>query len=100
MCSYNRVNNSYACQNSKTINGILKTELGFQGEQIQTKASTQLRNLTNSFNRVCRYRLGSPACWNRLCQCWLGRRDAELELLEQQSDYCDFKRNYGSITFR
>lgn len=31
MCSYNRVNNSYACQNSKTLNGILKTELGFQG---------------------------------------------------------------------
>lgn len=31
MCSYNRVNNSYACQNSKTMNGLLKTELGFQG---------------------------------------------------------------------
>ncbi|KAF2427523.1 beta-glucosidase [Tothia fuscella] len=31
MCSYNRVNNSYACQNSKTLNGLLKTELGFQG---------------------------------------------------------------------
>ncbi|KAI0386848.1 glycoside hydrolase family 3 protein [Hypomontagnella monticulosa] len=31
MCSYNRVNNSYACANSKTQNGILKTELGFQG---------------------------------------------------------------------
>lgn len=31
MCSYNRVNNSYGCQNSKTLNGILKTELGFQG---------------------------------------------------------------------
>lgn len=31
MCSYNRINNSYACQNSKTLNGILKTELGFQG---------------------------------------------------------------------
>lgn len=31
MCSYNRVNNSGACQNSKTINGLLKTELGFQG---------------------------------------------------------------------
>jgi len=28
---YNRVNNSYACQNSKTQNGILKTEMGFQG---------------------------------------------------------------------
>ncbi|EAW22115.1 beta-glucosidase [Aspergillus fischeri NRRL 181] len=31
MCSYNRVNNSYGCQNSKTLNGLLKTELGFQG---------------------------------------------------------------------
>ena len=31
MCSYNQVNNSYACQNSKLINGILKEELGFQG---------------------------------------------------------------------
>ncbi len=31
MCSYNRVNNSYACGNSKLLNGILKTELGFQG---------------------------------------------------------------------
>ncbi|KEQ77336.1 hypothetical protein M436DRAFT_68539 [Aureobasidium namibiae CBS 147.97] len=31
MCSYQRVNNSYACQNSKTMNGILKTELRFGG---------------------------------------------------------------------
>lgn len=30
MCSYNRINNSYACQNSKTMNGLLKTELGFE----------------------------------------------------------------------
>jgi beta-glucosidase len=31
MCSYQRVNNSYSCANSKLLNGILKTELGFQG---------------------------------------------------------------------
>lgn len=31
MCSYNRLNNSGACQNSKSINGLLKGELGFQG---------------------------------------------------------------------
>jgi beta-glucosidase len=31
MCSYNQVNNSYACQNSKLMNGILKDEFGFQG---------------------------------------------------------------------
>lgn len=31
MCSYNRLNNSYACQNSKLMNGLLKTELAFQG---------------------------------------------------------------------
>lgn len=31
MCSYNRVNNSYGCANSKTLNGLLKSELGFNG---------------------------------------------------------------------
>lgn len=31
MCSYQQLNNSYACQNSKLINGILKDEMGFQG---------------------------------------------------------------------
>ncbi|KAJ6786079.1 hypothetical protein PWT90_09852 [Aphanocladium album] len=31
MCSYNRLNQTYACGNSKTLNGLLKTELGFQG---------------------------------------------------------------------
>lgn len=30
MCSYQRLNNSYGCANSKTLNGLLKTELGFQ----------------------------------------------------------------------
>jgi beta-glucosidase-like glycosyl hydrolase len=31
MCSYNRLNNSHGCANSKTLNGLLKTELGFNG---------------------------------------------------------------------
>lgn len=31
MCSYQRLNNTYACENSKLMNGILKTELAFQG---------------------------------------------------------------------
>lgn len=31
MCSYNRLNSSYSCQNSKVLNGLLKEELGFQG---------------------------------------------------------------------
>ncbi|KAK5108101.1 hypothetical protein LTR62_008755 [Meristemomyces frigidus] len=31
MCSYNRYNNSYGCQNSYSQNGLLKGELGFQG---------------------------------------------------------------------
>ena len=31
MCSYNRINGSYACENSKSLNGLLKKELGFQG---------------------------------------------------------------------
>ncbi|RYO87722.1 hypothetical protein DL766_005008 [Monosporascus sp. MC13-8B] len=31
MCSYQQINNSYGCHNSKTLNGLLKGELGFQG---------------------------------------------------------------------
>jgi beta-glucosidase-like glycosyl hydrolase len=31
MCSYNQLNGSYGCQNSKALNGLLKGELGFQG---------------------------------------------------------------------
>jgi len=31
MCSYNRVNQTYACQNDKLLNGLLKSELGFRG---------------------------------------------------------------------
>ncbi|KAJ5551404.1 hypothetical protein N7535_000646 [Penicillium sp. DV-2018c] len=31
MCSYNQINNSYACQNSDALNKLLKGELGFQG---------------------------------------------------------------------
>ena len=31
MCSYNLVNGTYACENKGTLNGILKSEFGFQG---------------------------------------------------------------------
>ncbi|CAK7229377.1 hypothetical protein SCUCBS95973_007200 [Sporothrix curviconia] len=31
MCSYQRANHSYSSQNAKLLNGILKTELGFEG---------------------------------------------------------------------
>ncbi|KAJ6508317.1 glycoside hydrolase family 3 protein [Mycena sanguinolenta] len=31
MCSYNQINGTYACENDKTMNGILKGEFGFQG---------------------------------------------------------------------
>jgi beta-glucosidase len=30
-CSYNKVNQTQTCQNSKLINGLLKEELNFQG---------------------------------------------------------------------
>lgn len=30
MCSYNQLNGSYGCQNSKALNGLVKGELGFQ----------------------------------------------------------------------
>ncbi|TDL14863.1 glycoside hydrolase family 3 protein [Rickenella mellea] len=31
MCSYNQINGTYACENDKTLNDVLKREIGFQG---------------------------------------------------------------------
>ncbi|CZR61747.1 related to beta-glucosidase 1 precursor [Phialocephala subalpina] len=31
MCSYNRINETYSCENSEVLAGILKDQLGFQG---------------------------------------------------------------------
>ena len=40
MCSYNRLNGSYGCQNSKALNGILKDELAFQGYVVSDWGAT------------------------------------------------------------
>jgi beta-glucosidase len=31
MCSYNKINGTYACENDHVINGLLKGELNFKG---------------------------------------------------------------------
>lgn len=31
MCSYNRINGTYSCENDATLNKLLKEEMGFQG---------------------------------------------------------------------
>jgi beta-glucosidase len=40
MCSYNRLNQTYACENSKILNGLLKGELGFQGYVVSDWGAT------------------------------------------------------------
>ncbi|CZR50174.1 related to beta-glucosidase 1 precursor [Phialocephala subalpina] len=40
MCSYNRVNQTYSCENSKILNGLLKGELGFQGYVVSDWSAT------------------------------------------------------------
>ena len=37
MCSYNKVNGTWACENDKLINGILKGELNFQGYMVSAE---------------------------------------------------------------
>ncbi len=41
MCSYNLVNGTWACQNAETLNGILKTDFGFQGYVISDWSATE-----------------------------------------------------------
>lgn len=44
MCSYNRINQTYGCENSKTLNGLLKGELGFQGYVVSDWQATHSSN--------------------------------------------------------
>lgn len=39
--SYNRLNQTYACENSKALNGLLKGELGFQGAAVSDRWATK-----------------------------------------------------------
>ena len=41
MCSYNQVNGTPACQNNETLNGLLKGELGFQGNVMSDWGATK-----------------------------------------------------------
>jgi beta-glucosidase-like glycosyl hydrolase len=47
MCSYQRVNQTFACENSKLINGIIKGELDFQGAQPSYEGPTQSHGGSN-----------------------------------------------------
>lgn len=46
MCSYQRINNSYGCQNSALMNGVLKQELGFEGFVVCVLSNSKLAFLT------------------------------------------------------
>jgi len=48
MCSYNKLNGTWACENDKMINGILKGELNFQGYMVS---------------------VGTPAISDRIARC-------------------------------
>lgn len=56
MCSYQRVNNSYGCANSKTQNGLLKTELGFQVSLLV--GSRSLQKDSSISDRASSFRIG------------------------------------------
>lgn len=49
MCSYNRINGSYGCANSKTLNGVLKDELGFQGYGMSITTSIRVTHSLTLF---------------------------------------------------
>lgn len=58
MCSYQRANNSYGCQNSKLLNGILKTELGFVSHEYNDIAHDDANDIDS---KDLLRRIGQPA---------------------------------------
>ena len=53
MCSYQRINGSYGCQNSNTLNGLLKKELGFQGYVMSDRAAVHAGVASIEAGLVC-----------------------------------------------
>ncbi|KAF7717065.1 Beta-glucosidase [Penicillium ucsense] len=62
MCSYQKVNNSYACENSKLLNGILKDELGFQGF-VQSDWLAQRSGVQSALSGLDMSMPGDGAAW-------------------------------------
>ena len=61
MCSYQQVNNSYACQNSKILNGLLKDELGFEGF-VMTDWGAQHSGVLSALSGVDMTMAGQTTC--------------------------------------
>ena len=61
MCAYQRLNGSYACENSKAQNGILKTELGFRKFPFPLRYSNNAMYLTASLQRATSCLTGVPS---------------------------------------
>jgi beta-glucosidase len=49
MCSYNKLNGTWACENDKMINGILKGELGFQGYMVSAESQARSDDIDEQF---------------------------------------------------
>ena len=47
MCSYNRINQTYACENEYTMDTILKGELGFRGA-VQTDWNAHMETVKSA----------------------------------------------------
>lgn len=62
MCSYQRINGTYGCENSKLLNGILKEELGFQGYVMSDWGKSVL--VPSSCPRELAFSK-MPTCWFR-----------------------------------
>ncbi|KAH9970038.1 glycosyl hydrolase family 3 N terminal domain-containing protein [Lactifluus volemus] len=55
MCSFNLVNGTYVCQSNRTLNGILKEELGFQGFVMSDWAATESTSAMYGHDHVRRH---------------------------------------------
>ena len=80
MCSYNMVNNSYACGNSKLMNGILKDELGFQGF-VQSDWLAQRSGVASALAGLDMSMPGDGLAWNDRSPLW-GSKLTEAALNE------------------
>jgi beta-glucosidase len=53
MCSYNKFNTSWACENKALLTGLLKSELDFQGYIVSGKKSCHaMPDISNTWTQI------------------------------------------------
>ena len=101
MCSYNKLNTTWACESKEVLTNLLKNELDFQGYVLSGNVYLPWMFFLYSANDAGRLECSAYNCGE--CQCWIGKEF--LYVLENKCPLTSLKDmtmpgdNFGNNVF-